>query len=814
MMKSPLASASNLDKEALFFVRSDVEAHSFTPKNSQSYGEPQMRIENEHSFRAALGSSINLFLGAGFSILAEGKSGQLPVGGALATELRAEFGVDPTSAMGLPQLSTVISAAQYDKFERYLRSRFTVSRFDSRYCALQSIAVTSIFSTNIDNLVQEIYKNDKTRFLNDIFTHGATPNGRESIDLIQLHGSVNDPSRPLTFTPLDIAAASSSDPDRWSLFRTRLLQTPTLYWGYSMADSGTLQAVRAGSSPSGAAGEAWIQVRDSSDTASIEYFRAIGLQVIEADTNEMLDYLSEFSKSQPDAVVPASLELENVPLPGNSPPRPIEEYFLGYPVAWSDVYSRQLPQTSHFRPIQDLIASGSGAVISGIPGCGKTTLLMQLATQTSFDGPKLIFDSLAESQAELIKRKLSNKKALIFLDNVASDIRSLEILSKEPNIVVVAADRDYNLGSVSNRLRSSGLPIRAASSLTDADVQKIWQAIPVRIRSRARTDPRMEGDLTSSAIEFVMANVESTDLVSKLVDSIHEMRGERGVHHLILLASCYLHSSRSRLSMDVLVPLLGDLVKDYREIYDAIDHLGELTVDVGRGGQDEFVSRSLLVSEQVMLKIRSSVLREFLEAFHLNVSPLRVFRYDSFRRKGFSWRLFARAFHSAIQGAQLYDSIMLHDDSPQIRQQKALFLAEKRDYSSAFSELDVARSARRRVDWSIENSYYNVLFKANLGRSNFDPEAHRQCVNSLDGLIRCFDSDRRKGMHALVFADCAKAFAVEAGEPELSTGYLRTAQRMLEEIVSTEPWMDRPPVLLRQINRTIRNYSGFESEAP
>ena len=50
-----------------------------------------LEIENQHLFDAALRSGLNLFLGAGFSVLARNAAGTLPVGNKLAPLLLEEF---------------------------------------------------------------------------------------------------------------------------------------------------------------------------------------------------------------------------------------------------------------------------------------------------------------------------------------------------------------------------------------------------------------------------------------------------------------------------------------------------------------------------------------------------------------------------------------------------------------------------------------------------------------------------------------------------------------------------------------------------
>lgn len=764
-----------------------------------------MEIENENTFRASLSAAFNLFLGAGFSANARSSVGRLPVGAALADELRSAFGIDAGGDLGLSQLSTILARTRSDELDAFLRRRYEVSSFDDRYGAIERLPVESIFTTNIDNLIPRIYEGSSTRYLNDIFQHGAALSTRSAVELIQLHGRVDDPSRPLTFSTLDIAAARSSDPDQWNLFRQRLQSRPTLFWGYAMADSGTLEAVRSAGTGQPTEGDAWIQVRPGGSSASTsEYYRALGFQVILADTDELLDYLVEYVSKSVDSAAPAGPDLENVPPQGSTVARPVEEYFLGHTPTWSDIYSKSVAETSYLRKLREKIAARQNVILTGIPGCGKTTLMMQLAAFVHFPGPKLIFDGLQASRASLIARRVGSKTALIFMDNVSSDIEAFEILSALDNVVVIGADRDYNLGSVSNRLRSLDVDIVPVSNLQDYDLQYLWNAIPVRIRTRTRRVPEMSNGRGVSAFEFILANVKSTPLGDKLIDSIHEMYDEQDLHWHLLLAACYMSYSRSQLSMDVLVAYMRGLVNDYSQIYVLVDQLGELLDDVDLGGQDAFSARSMIVAEHVLDNVRPSILRDFLRRFHSEVSPLRVSTFEAFRRRAYRWHIFVRAFPNVVDGQDIYDEIISKDGSREILQQKALYLAEKRRYEEAFFELDRARSSQRRVSWSIENSYYKVLFKANVERAASDLESQVQCRNALDGLERCYSKDRRKGMHALVYAGCAKEYAVLVDDQLEAIGRLTRAEEMLEACIAEEPWLFRPPILLREVQRARR----------
>ena len=77
-----------------------------------------MKIENENTFKSHLQKGINLFLGAGFSVEANGtfedKPKAMPVGDGLRKEILKTFGRDENSRMLLPQLCQIISKTQRD----------------------------------------------------------------------------------------------------------------------------------------------------------------------------------------------------------------------------------------------------------------------------------------------------------------------------------------------------------------------------------------------------------------------------------------------------------------------------------------------------------------------------------------------------------------------------------------------------------------------------------------------------------------------------------------------------------------------------
>lgn len=236
------------------------------PRQTSKWGIT-VRIEHEGSFVKALSTGCNLFLGSGFSVLARNADNiHMPVGDELGNELRAAFNLDPLRELDLPQLCTIIAVDQGDELTEFLRHRFTVQNFDPRYNSLKRIHIKTIFTTNIDDLLQLVYKDSDEVYLNDVDFAGTAIFNQFAIDLVMLHGSVRNRNRPLRFRTFDVVSSFGADPDRWMFLRQRLHERPTIFLGYSLRDTATLQAIRSETPTSGISGECWIQVRPSRKT--------------------------------------------------------------------------------------------------------------------------------------------------------------------------------------------------------------------------------------------------------------------------------------------------------------------------------------------------------------------------------------------------------------------------------------------------------------------------------------------------------------------------------------------------------------------
>ncbi len=771
-----------------------------------------VRVEDQASLVKALGTNCNLFLGAGFSVMAADLMKRpLPVGDMLGDELRDVFELDSEKGLDLPELTTVIAVDRAAELGQFLRNRFTVGSFDSRYKSLVKVRVNTIFTTNIDDLPYRIFEKSDTAYLNDVDVAGTAAFNQVAIDLVHLHGSVRDQTRPLRFTTLDLVAAFSSDPDRWNFLRNRLRERPTLFLGYSLRDTGALQALYPSRPGEMTSSNSWIQVRPSeSDSPRLAFLKALGFRLLIAETSEVLEFFETELAGQPTVTVEERVRnLHNIPKPASVPLRPLEDFFSGAAPAWSDIYAGVLAKPTHYRKLVDLINEGKHVIVSGIPASGKTTLLMQAAVSGAHSGPIIMHDGLTAAQAGLLVRRLAGHQALVLLDNVTNDIAALEIVRTAPNVTVVAADRDYNLGTVSHRLGSAS--VLRVTDLPRSDLQAIWQTIPARLRNnQIRWPTDMSRGVSPSLYEFSQFNITSKPLAERLVDAIRDLRERDPDLAELLLVACYVHYCRVPLSMDTIISYFGDRVRDYREIYAMLTRVGQLLHEYEgeflEEPQDYFAARSTAVAEAVLLEGSfPSILRSMLTTFHHSVSPVRVAGYNTFRRRAYDSHLFLRAFPDVDEGSALYDWISEQHGTAYVLQQKALFLADRRRFSDAFSAIDRARSEMRRVNWTIENTYNKILFRANEDLAETSPEARALLVRALAGLAECFDRDSRKGMHSLVYADLALSFT-RFFRDEAGHEFLTRARTQLEQAERDEPMLERPRHLLKAINKRFREF--------
>ncbi|SHQ95959.1 Uncharacterised protein [Mycobacteroides abscessus subsp. abscessus] len=762
-------------------------------------------------FRNMLSRRYTLFTGAGFSVNATGRHGNLPVGSTFADLLRQNFEVDTENLLTLPQIYTILDRTRPTELLDFINDTYTVMNYDPDYDVLKRTPPTTILTTNVDDLFESIFSGSQEHYLNNVYLTGSAVSHRTAIDFIQVHGSVRDLTRKVVFGPFDLAAAFATDPDRWYFIRQCIASTPTLYWGYSFSDPGTLQAMRSstGVMPIEPA-NAWVQIRPGPNSNAItEYYRMLGLSVIVAQTTDLLRYFADNPIKREVVALKGDHNSKDIPAAGEVPTRPIEDFFQGASPIWSDIHSGRIYKTGHYARVAELIHAGENIVIAGIPGCGKTTLLMQLAFGIDINCTKLFHRGLSHAEGKMLLNALKGSHAVAFFDDIASDIRVLELFI-DAGIQVVGADRDFSINSVDNRLASKGVKIVGVSGLDRQDMVSIWRSVPQGIRKGNLTIPAMAGGMDASIYEIVKANIRSQTISERLLQHLRQIESTDPDMAKLLVLSCYVMYARSTLSSDLAMAFFRESNLGYEKIIGMTREVGDLLLETNfhLDDQDYFTTRSTLVADEILYGASASLLKETLVKFYSNVSPWRVPSFDIFRRRAYDAKLFDQAFRSSAEGTDLYDKIMERDPSPYVLQQKALYLSKRGLHKQAFREIESARDLwRGRTNWGIENTYYKVLFYSNVDLADRDGDAFSLCTRALEGLATCFSGDRRKGNHAIVYSDCTLKYSeLETAADSQIIRSLHEAERMLTIAVSNEAYLRKLYGKLRAIKSRLRNF--------
>lgn len=370
-------------------------------------------IEAKNTFDDALISGISLFLGAGFSVLAnDGDRRMLPCGDSLLGELKNAF---PRIAkqQSLDKASTVLEkSTDKSDFHTWLTKRFTVQDFDSCYNALTAANVKSIYSTNIDDLIFAIWdKNTDTQsYIYNTLEKGTSPN-RDAIHYNPLHGCVRNSDRPYIFSKTRIATAYSQN-GSWGSLQCDARNRSMLFWGWSFNDSDVIEALYSSVADNiNEDNHRWIVLKDPDDGEK-EFYKSLNFNIITSDTRDLLNYIE---------------------------------------------------------------AVCSNVIVIGIPVSGKTTLMMQLAAGVNVRKEKHILYTPSIEEVKKYKSMIHGEQVLVFIDNCLSDYRVLLELSS-PNLQIVGFDRDSNYESIEHKLASSRFKYEMydVTEIDDRDVAKLF----------------------------------------------------------------------------------------------------------------------------------------------------------------------------------------------------------------------------------------------------------------------------------------------------------------------------------------------------
>ena len=751
------------------------------------------RFDHQHLFENEIKKGINLFLGAGFSILATNKRGlNLPVGNSLNDLVKEKFNMDKSS-LNLSQISTILANSKKQEFYSFLREVFTVSDFDKGYFNVDKLNPKNIYTTNIDDLIYKIYEGNEEKYINDVTYHGEIFEDL-AINFSALHGNVRYPDdREMIFDVSSISNAYSSNLRIWNQLALDFEKRITLFWGYSLQDTAVIQSLTSSNTNPNFHKEKWIIVKDN-DSHFIEYLNALGFNIIISDTKSFLNYLNELKiekisrKEKIDEEIKYLFGKNIIPKSNkNLPVRPILDFFSGNPPTWYDIFSNQIHKTSHFSKIKDFIYSNKNLIIQGAPVSGKTTLIMQVAIELDYE-IKLIFENLQYNKAQLLAKVIKDRKAVIFIDNFSDSIESFNYLSDFKNIKLIGIERTHNFSAISHLIKTEFYNICNVTELTENDLQGIFNHLPIENRKTNLAVEKNKNYEKDTIFEFVRRNVKGNTIKERFV----EVFKDSSLTDFLVLTA-YTHNCRVPISFDMLYSYFIDDVKNYKDIYILRDKLRDLVKDYSgdlilEDNQDYFYPRSYFIAETIIDTTPSDVLKNVMIKTLDNIPNTKIPYYNVYRKYAYDKILVSKAFFNWSEGMKFYQKVYDMDfHNPYVLQQGALYLAYKKKFTTAFEWIDRAITQTNNKYFSIRNSHAIILFDANINSTEESTSIRAQLDKSMDILEKCINDDKRKVFHAIRYAEQAKEYFNRFYD-EKSVAYIRKAKEWLRREYKDNKW--------------------------
>lgn len=756
-----------------------------------------LHTKSKALFLADLKREVNLFLGAGFSVLAKNvRSEPIPLGNELRLQLIDHFELGDFSELNLPQIYALILSDRKEALRRFLIETYDVKSYDDRYHNLRKINAKFIYTTNIDNLCSKIFVPDgdgSGLTLHDRHLFGAPRSPERVANFIPLHGNIEHPDTDFLFTAGQMASAFASDRETWYVFQRELVSRPTFFMGYSMNDAGVLQAIH----DSSAHGDfnRWMLLRKEKP-AERAYFESLGFQVA---IGEISDFLEEASNLAPAVRQKSDARhlIGAVPSVGAVAKRPVKSFFVGAEPEWSDAYSAQIAKRKINSKIINSVHSKRHCAVVGLPLSGKTTVLKQVAAALSDDMHCLYFDKISEPQSKIITSEIEGlDDVVVFVDNMIDSMRQIEFIMRQTSALFVCAEQSVYFDGVRLKAFGNKLDVHSATEIDTQEIQKIIETIPAEVR-RWRTAPTAVSDELETGIEdggiFLALSkaVYDESLMNRFKTKLREFEEKDREAFDVYIMACYVYRCRTIVSFDMMYMFLSNTKKDYSYAYEVASRISHFLAEVDLEieefqDQDYFSVRSGGLAEIALKQCRNSSFERMFARFHDAVPETVIADYPTFRRYAYNSDFVGRAFPNHRAGLRFFERLVRKTQNAYDYQHGAIYLSRKKQFSLAFDWIDTALNMSGARIFSIRNTHARILFEANMDvlTSDQDNETAKEGVsNSMKVLQGIIVDDSTRGYHLFTFCNQAIQYRdVSVDGP--GEDWLREASVRLKDLIS------------------------------
>lgn len=675
-----------------------------------------------------------------------------------------------------------------------------MGEFDKLYFNLNKVNLKSIYTTNIDNLIPKIIEgNTSQRFLHNQKDYGPATD-KNGINYLTLHGNIEEVDSKFIFSSTNLANIYNDANRIWNYLSLSIETYPTLFIGYSLNDTSTIQALTSRNTFKPAQKDRWIVIRKEEEDEA-DYYRSLGFNIIISDTRELLKWIGDNVKPQSNKGKKGTLRLlfpkNLVPesIKGDDAIRPINVFFRGASPWWSDIQGNAIYRTSYCGMVQDSIFNKKKhTIIIGAPATGKTTVMMQVAYTIQFHGVKLLFNNLTCSFVDYLGKVAGGEPALIFVENFSDDMDAFLNLCKYKNFKVVGVDRGHNFGQVSHLIDENVFDIINITDLNSIDIQGIYDSLPADLRKGTIKVEQNKKYHQDSIFEFVIRNINMSNIKERYAEVLRKLDNKQPDLAEFLVLCAYAHNCRVPLSSEMAYSYFND-VYDINGVFDLRRQLGDLLSDYDSSeladyfeDMDYYYPRSFYIAESIINGAPRELLKRVMENVIIMIPPIQICNYHVFKRYAFDCDIVSRAFANWHEGQKFYEDAFLYDyQNPYVLQQGALYLCSKHQYALASAWIDRALNMTNNRKFSIRNTHAIILFRTNI---DIEGDKVRPILEkSMSILAQCYRDDMRKAFHAIMYARQSIEFYKRFPDDQAKQ-YLETAQQWIKEVEGTSYMRD------------------------
>lgn len=759
-------------------------------------------IDNRNIFFEKLKTGINLFTGAGFSVLESPSGNKLPAASALCEDICEKFKLDTAYSQDLEKVSSILKRNCKKEFQDYLRERYTVQDYNPLYDVLNKINISSVITTNIDNLIFSVMDKSSRYYLNSVSYYGPAKKDGYSIEYIPLHGDVLNADSELYFGKFELCNVNNQNHGLFSMMESALLRKPTLFWGYGFHD-GSVSEVIDRVLEDGKQ-DIWIQLRPGNK--DIQYFKDLGCNIIVGDTEELLKEINEELSKTKNAYTSQKRKCDfwqqySIPSINQVESLSISDFYREGKTHWYYALTEKAYLTQCVNSIINDSLENKNVIAVGIPLGGKTMLLMQVACK--IEKPTFFVEDLNEAKAKLLCNNAVKDKGefIILVDNCSEDIVAYKMLAECPNIRTIATSDDFMYESSKHILEKVSYKKLNIPDIEYSEAQRIFSNIPSDLRNDEFKYKQNDND-KYSILELISANVKDVISKKKIEQSLIKVKTQNKEAFDIILLTAYLVYNRSALTTDVLVGYFHST--DINSISHKVDivqsYLSELNIYIDKDieDQDYYTLRSAMFAKYTH-NVASSKFKEdygrIIKKFIKEVSPCYIYKDYVFKRTAYDAGLFYDIFSN--DGDTVYKEVFKNDPSAYTLQQWALYKAKTKRFPEAFSDIDKAIHLQPN-NFSVKNARAIILFEANRDKTTI--EAKNALMEAMNILDECYKSDKRKVYHAQKYAEFALLFL----EKYSDNMYIEQAFSWIEELIKKEESMSRKTRNLYEKLKSVR----------